>query len=59
MVKFSLFFLLVVANSLYRSITKKAVPDHHGFKLFTIDPRDHDPVEIANRIWNLVEGKYQ
>ncbi|KAG7366500.1 hypothetical protein IV203_029170 [Nitzschia inconspicua] len=33
------------------------IPSHKGFKLFSIDPRDYSPVETADMLWNLTEGR--
>jgi hypothetical protein len=33
------------------------IPSQKGFKLFSIDPRDYSPVETADMLWDLMEGK--
>jgi hypothetical protein len=38
---------------------KQAIPDRQGFVLFSIDHRDHEPVEVAKRLWTLIEGDSQ
>ena len=35
---------------------EQAIPDRQGFRLFSIDPSDHDSVEVANQLWKLIEG---
>jgi hypothetical protein len=34
----------------------QAIPDQQGLKLFSMDPRDHNSVETADRLWSLMEG---
>jgi hypothetical protein len=32
------------------------VPSEQGFRLFSIDPREHSKFEIANHLWSMMEG---
>jgi ABC-type transporter Mla subunit MlaD len=38
------------------SLSIQAIPMQHGLKTFSIDPRDHSPFEVANKLWSLMEG---
>lgn len=34
-----------------------AIPSQSSFKLFNVDPRDFSPVETANILWDMMDGK--
>jgi hypothetical protein len=39
------------------SFVMQDIPSQKSFKLFSIDPRDYSPVETADILWDLMEGK--
>ena len=46
--------LLIIYIFIYFS--PQAIPMQHGLQTFSIDPRDHSPFEVANKLWGLMEG---
>jgi hypothetical protein len=49
-------YLYVLIIYIYLFLSPQAIPMQHGLKTFSIDPRDHSPFEVANKLWGLMEG---
>ena len=50
------FLTILARRPTINNFFEQAIPDRQGFRLFSIDPSDHDSVEVANQLWKLIEG---